>query len=145
MNQYIIDRLDPQIKWYAKKAASNQRRYKILKFIEAILTLSIAPSAYWLSTEDVRNATIIIGFFLSLLLAIQKIFMFQDNWVNYRQTAELLISEKHMALARAGDYAQTSNINSLLVERTESIMAQEHARWGALASRQPQIHSSTGS
>lgn len=146
MNQYIIDRLDPQIEWYEKKAVFSQRCYKYLSVTEILLVLGIIPTALFMENETaVRSLTILASSLVSVFFAIQKLFKFQENWVNYRQTVELLKSEKSLALARAGIYSNTDNAYTLLAERAEAIMTKEHNKWGALTSQKTHIQSSNAS
>lgn len=146
MNQYITDRLDPQIEWYEKKATYNQRCYKYVSTTEILLLLGIIPAALFIQDETtVRSITILASAIASIFFTIQKLFKFQENWVNYRQTAELLKSEKSLALAHAGIYTNTDNIYPLLAERAEAIMTKEHNNWSTLSSQKTHIHSSNAS
>src|SRR5262245_32548333 len=53
-----------------------------------------------------------------------------SNWITYRSTAEALKREKHLFLATAGPYG-AENPHSLLAERVESLVSQEHAKWAS--------------
>jgi hypothetical protein len=47
----------------------------------------------------------------------------------YRSTAEALKHEKYLYLAEAAHYAAAENPLTLLAERLEGLVSQEHAKW----------------
>jgi Protein of unknown function (DUF4231) len=65
------------------------------------------------------------------LKGIQQLYQLQTNWLLYRSTCESLKHEKFLFLAGAGPYRVAQNRHSLLAERIESLVSQEHAKWAS--------------
>jgi hypothetical protein len=55
----------------------------------------------------------------------------QHNWITYRSTCEALRHEKYSYIARSGSYGDLDNESAkkTLVERVESLVSTEHAKW----------------
>jgi hypothetical protein len=62
---------------------------------------------------------------------IQQLFQFQERWLADPAASSALLSEKHLYLARAGDYATAPDAYALLAERIEAIMSHELSAWVA--------------
>jgi Protein of unknown function (DUF4231) len=69
------------------------------------------------------------GALIVVLEGLQQLQQYQQNWTTYRPTCERLKHEKFLFLGRAGPYAAVSNPESLLAERVEGLVSQEHASW----------------
>ena len=127
--EYIINRLDDQINWYAKKSSHNQKRFKTLRTIEVTLSLSLPIIIGYIPAFQILTLVAsLLGAavaFIATLLAIGK---YHEIWVEYRMICEVLRQEKIAFTTRTGHYA-TENPFPILVERAESIMCQEHAKW----------------
>lgn len=72
---------------------------------------------------------------MAALLRLEK---YQENWILYRSSAELLKKEKYFFENNAGEYSNLNDIekNKLLVERVESIVSAETSKYFTL--HQPQ-------
>ncbi len=70
-----------------------------------------------------------LGVIVVILESIQGLFQFQQNWTNYRSTAEGLKHEKFLWLAKAGPYKDPENPEALFAERVEALISTEHAKW----------------
>ena len=66
-----------------------------------------------------------------ILEGLQQLQQYQQNWTTYRSTCERLKHEKFLFLSHAGPYAGVSNLESLLAERVEGLVSQEHAAWAS--------------
>jgi hypothetical protein len=133
---YIADRLDNQCDWFERKASWNQSRYKWLRMAEIaaaalIPVLSSVPAdrlpplAQWLVPA--------LGILIALIAGIMGLFKFNENWVQYRTTAELLKHEKFLYTTRCSPYAGEDRF-SVLVQRVEKILMKENATWTQAAS-----------
>ena len=128
---YIKDRLEPQIKWYSSNARANKTRYQALRLTEIVFSVSLPVQVSFLQrAEPVISITIAISaltvaFSSSVLL----FFKFQDKWIRYRSTAELLKREKNLFLMKAGPYEIMSEGDFAL--RIEDIILQESTAWTA--------------
>ena len=88
--EYLRQRVDDQISWYSKKSRSNQKYFKIISFIEICLSTSLVLLAVFLNDSIMKYGSAIIGTTLSILSGIMGLNKFQENWIQYRTTAEWL-------------------------------------------------------
>ena len=124
-DDYFKNRYQNQIQWYDKRAGTCKKRYQttqwcviILSAMVPVLIASVPDSLEW------------IPLVLSILLAIGttslKTFKYQENWINYRTTAETLKKEHIFYLAGIGDYSDSSDRDALFVDRSESLISREN-------------------
>jgi hypothetical protein len=85
-----------------------------------------------------------MGASIALLEGLQQLNQYHQNWITYRSTAEALKHEKFLFLSTAGPYAAASNPNSLLAERIESLVSQEHAKWASSQEQTPRTQKASG-
>ena len=119
-------RLEDQIAWYDAKSQQNQRRFKQLKLCQ-ILAAAAIPVAAGASAPEWFIAG--AGALILVLEGLQQLQQYQQNWITYRSTCERLKHEKFLFLGHAGPYAAAANAESLLAERVEGLVSQEHAAW----------------
>ncbi len=121
-----LDRLEDQISWYDRKSRSNQHWYKSLKLLTMISAVFIPV----LSVPNWGRGYIAgLGIIIVLAEGIQQLNQFQANWIAYRSTCEALKHEKYLYLAQAGPYQSTDRATTVLAERIEGLVSQEHAKW----------------
>ncbi|HEU4529046.1 MAG TPA: DUF4231 domain-containing protein [Actinomycetota bacterium] len=121
-----LQRLDGQIEWYDRKSAENQRRFKLLKGVQLVAAATIPVTAAFSAHPAVAA---ILGALIVVVEGFQQLNQYQQNWTLYRSNAEALKHEKYLFLARAGPYARTEDGRSLLADRIEGLISQEHAKW----------------
>lgn len=129
----ILERLEDQISWYDRKSTSNQRIFKRIKVTEIVAAALIPflaagqqkiPWAVWITAA--------LGLIVTVLEGLLHLNQYQQNWISYRSTCEALKHEKYLYLGNAGPYATAQNPHSLLAERIESLVSQEHAKWASV-------------
>ena len=127
---YIAQRIDDQIKWYSGKSRFNQKRYKNIKTMIILISVSI-PFLTGLITDETSWLKIAVGIGGVLIalgegvLSLQK---YQDNWMEYRLASEALKREKLLFLTQSGPYREGATLQ-LLVERVESFTENENKSW----------------
>ena len=127
--QYFEQRLDDQIVWYDKKSSANQAAYKRLRLIEILAAVAIPLLAgYAQQSVYVGVAIGVIGLIVAVLAGIVSLYRFQENWNEYRATAEALTQEKYLYLARAEPY-NGNQAFELLVQRVEALIKSETTGW----------------
>ena len=128
---YLIERVDDQISWYNKKSKINQTRYKSLKTIVIIVSVSIPVLAGMISDGDnwLKIVVGICGASIAGVEGILSLFKFQDLWLQYRLTAEMLEREKIIFLTGSGPYENSSSAFKNFVINAESIMGNENQTW----------------
>jgi len=130
--EYISQRLDDQINWFDKKSSSNKKAFMYLRTVEIIAALIIPFLAGYV--DDGNAAKVVFIGALSILVAaiasVLTLYKFQENWIEYRMVAESLKYEKFLFLANAGCYREDCSFAEF-VERIESILSKENAKWAA--------------
>lgn len=119
-------RLEQQINWYDSKSKAAQRNYKVVKLIEIAFGVMVPFTA-----RIDGNVTAFCGAMALLLEGAQHISQWHHNWITYRSTCEALRHEKYSYLGRSSVYDGVSNTEAkkILVERVESLISTEHAKW----------------
>jgi hypothetical protein len=69
-----------------------------------------------------------MGVAIALIAGLVTLYKFQENWVEYRATAETLKHEKYLYLTQSAPY-DGNNAFHLLVATAESAMSKENADW----------------
>lgn len=133
--QYLSERLDDQIDWYDHKSGQNQRRYKICKVVEVILSASIPVLSGFVAkggADFLVPVIAIIGALITVTAVLLSLNKYFDNWKLYRATAEKLQREKIMFLTKAGAYKDDTTAFKTLVAKAELLMAGENEEWAKL-------------
>ncbi len=127
---YIQDRVDDQISWYSRKSGICQKRYKRLKIITLVFSVTI-PFLTGLVDEVTAMKYIIgaMGVVIAAVEGIQSLYKYKDNWLQYRLTSEALKREKLLYQTLSGEYAEASDPFKTFVQRAEQIMAGEQSQW----------------
>jgi hypothetical protein len=126
----IYQRLTDQLAWYSQKSRSARSTFKRIKVTE-IVAAAVIP---FLTGHTWPGVTYVIGglgVLITILEGILHLNQYQENWTNYRTTAESLKHEKFLYLAKAGPYANAVDPRASLAERIEAIVSQENSQWVA--------------
>lgn len=132
--QYCEERLDNQIKWYSDKSSKNKYWHYSLKIIETIIASSVSLMTLYVDFWYFKIIVAVLGVLLIAVYNIHTFCKFQENWIEYRKTSEILKHEKYMFLASSGIYnTEKSDIPfKILVERCETIISHENINWAQL-------------
>lgn len=127
--EYFEQRLDDQIDWFDAKSQSNQRTYKGLRLIEIVAAALIPLLAGFGHGQWTLSLAIgVLGLLVAVIAGVMSLYRFQENWTEYRATAETLKQERFLYLTRAFPY-RSDNAFELLVQRVESILKRERSEW----------------
>ncbi len=130
-------RLEEQIGWYDRKSGNGQRWYKRIKLLQLVTAAAIPVAAVLNAPNWVPG---VLGSAVVVLEGAQQLYQHQEHWITYRSTCEALRHERYLYLALAGPYASAMSPLTLLAERIEGLVSQEHAKWASSQeerSRQP--------
>ena len=136
-NDPIFARLEEQIDWYDRKSMYNQRMFKRFKVAE-IVAAALIPFLAALHLKGtgwndwITGITAALGVMVTVLEGLLHLNQYQQNWITYRSTCEALKHEKYLYLGKAGPYVSAKDPHSLLAERIESQVSQEHAKWASV-------------
>lgn len=133
-NEYIVSRLDNQIKYYDNKAILYKKYHDNINILSIVISTSGSfVTILGLIFNCIEPWLTIIGSLAGIIvassLAIDKLKRFGDLFVTYRRTCESLKREKFLFQTSSGEYQDNENAFNLLVERCESIMATENGTW----------------
>lgn len=135
--KYITDRLDNQIDWYGNKSSTAQKKYKVIKAAEIIIS-ALIPVIALLDQDTPLYIQIMLGIMggtIVVLSNFQSIGKYHENWIEYRSVSETLKHEKYLYETKTGTYCDLNNDTetfNLLVERVESIISHENINWSQM-------------
>ena len=139
VNDPTLERLEDQINWYDHKSAQQKRYFNIIKIITIIAAATIPVlTTVPMEAKLSQTVTSVLGAAIVVIEGIQQLYQLQTNWILYRSTCESLRHEKYLFLGHAGPYAVAQDPHSLLAERIESLVSQEHAKWASGQQMPPQ-------
>jgi hypothetical protein len=133
----ILARLDDQLSWYSQKSRAARKAFKRIKLIE-IIAAALIPFITGQQWPYVNYIVGGLGVTITVLEGILHLNQYQENWTNYRNTAESLKHEKFLFLANAGPYASAANPRVVLAERVEALLSQENSQWVAALQKSAQ-------
>jgi hypothetical protein len=135
ISKYLEERVEDQLKWYGNKAVSNKNRFRFFQII-TIIAGAIVPivNVFNLGDLETRIISSILGGMIAIVTAITQLEKYQESWILYRTTHELLKKEKFLFKNNAGDYAKLSeeDQNRLFVERIETVVSSETTKYFAM-------------
>lgn len=132
--QYISERLNPQISYYDTKSITAKGKYYALSVGNIALTASI-PFITMFSDDfpDVKYLIAAVGAVASVLSSVLLLKKHKEIWLEYRATCEVLRSELELYRHSAGVYKTlpVAERDSHFVDRCEEIMCSEHTSWAS--------------
>ena len=129
-NDPVFERLVDQQNWYSQKSRSARNAFKRIKVTE-IVEAAIIPFVSGHTWPGVTYAVGGLGVLITILEGLLHLNQYQENWTNYRNTAESLKHERFLYLAKAGPYAGATDPRATLAERVEALISQENSQWVA--------------
>jgi len=128
---YVDKRYKDQMSYYNKAASKNQKKYKqfqwVLIIFSGLTPILAAFDGKWISLQV---PVVLISAIVAILTAGLKTFQYQEMWVNYRATNELLKPEIYYYNFSVGPYADEGiDKETLFVSRVETILDKEHINW----------------
>jgi hypothetical protein len=124
----IFQRLTEQLTWYSQKSRAARSTFKRIKVTE-IIAAAVIPFLTGHAWPGVTYAIGGLGVLITILEGVLHLNQYQENWSQYRATAEALKHEKYLYLAKAGPYSTVADPRAALAERIEAIISQENSQW----------------
>ncbi len=128
--KYLTDRVEKMIRWY-NVHGTRSKHYHMTSKVCLTITASLIP-AHIAYIEDQEYVKILIGLLsviTVILVNIDSIFRFRENWLHYQRLSGLLTSEKYMYLSESGPYSNNPDRFRLFVETIEKYMKEEGKQW----------------
>ncbi len=128
-DEYIAQRVDVQVAWYSSNGRRAQRKYKTLRIIEIVGAALIPLIAGFLPSIPYGSLVVAtLGVVVSVCAALLGLGHYQENWAEYRTTAESLKHQKYLFLTRSAPY-DTDKAFSLFVQCIEGLASKENTAW----------------
>lgn len=126
--EYISERLNESIAWYDKNAAKKKKSYLQMRAI-TVISGAVVPVLVNLKFPGVQYITTFLSLVVVLLVSLESVYHFREQWTNYRSTEQLLRMEYFFFTANDGPYAKMDKDDAyrLFVERVESAIEAENA------------------
>jgi hypothetical protein len=135
----IYQRLVDEQAWYSQKSRAARSAFKRIKVTE-IISAAIIPFLTGHTWPGVTYVVGGLGVLITILEGLLHLNQYQENWTNYRNTAESLKHEKFLYLAKAGPYADLADPRATLAERVEALISQENSQWVAALQKSSQAN-----
>ena len=142
-NKYLDERYNNQVKWYDEKSKLNQKIYKFLQLI-IIIFAAITPILVLQREYYINIIAAVLAIIVAISAGSQKAFNYQENWINYRTTCEVLKKEYFFYTNKVQGYENAVNPEGLFIERVESIISKENVYWIATYKKKPEGENKTG-
>lgn len=140
-DEYLENRYKKQMEYYSKASAKNQQKYKRFQWILIVLSATTPVLAALTGRSfkindsftlhlDLQMFVIIISAIVAILTTGLKTFNYQELWVSYRSTYEMLKPEIYYYNFKVGPYSPSGiDRESMFVSRVEGILDSEHKSW----------------
>ncbi len=131
--QYMEERVDDQFNWFERKSSFNQKRYKRIKMlilIAAGLIPFLSGCKFLGLIGDIGSMVAgLLGVFIAVSEGLLSIHKYQENWLQYRSSAEALKREKLLYLTQVGPYADNQQAFPRFVQNVEDILQEDNSAW----------------
>jgi len=128
---YLENRYFDQMRYYNKASGKNQTKYKRFQWILIVLS-ALTPIMAALDWDKINMQipVIIISALVAILTTGLKTFQYQELWISYRSTQEMLKPEIYYYNFRVGPYGEEGvDREGLFISRVEAILDKEHQGW----------------
>ena len=126
---YIEERLNDQLRYYDRTAGKAKNRYLQSRLV-SVVAGALVPVLVNLEFAYVDVITTILSVLVVLIVSLESVFHFREQWVNSRSTSEALRKEYFEFTAAEGLYADFVEDGSaafrLFVERVEAMIEAEN-------------------
>ena len=126
--EYMIERLNDQLKYYDKVANRSKKRYLQSRTI-SVVAGALVPVLVNLTFPYSQIITTILSVIVVLIVSLEGVWHFREQWVNARSTSEALRKEYFVYSTGEGVYKNfkdPKNAFILFVERIEALIEAEN-------------------
>ena len=133
LEPYLTERYQDQCGWYSRKSSTNKKRYYVFQTLiiglPSVTALVLGIGIYCPEITWLRLVALAITSAVTVIAGLLKVFQFQEQWIEYRNTAENLKKEKYLYVARLDEYAAAVSAEQLFIERVESLISRQNTAW----------------
>jgi Protein of unknown function (DUF4231) len=126
--EYITERLNPIRAWYDKEASKAKSKYLWMRTV-TVVGGAVVPVLINLDWPYMKVLTTGISLLVVILLSLESVLHFREQWKSYRSTEQTLEQEYYNFAAAEGAYRGMDAAKAFLefVDRVESAIAAENA------------------
>lgn len=134
-DQYITDRVEQYQGWYNGKAVEAKSRYLRMRAFSVVggglvpVLINIPSQLTVVGIPVIQAVVTVISLLVVIVVSLESVFHYREQWKNYRSTEQLLGHEKFLFRSRVGRYHNLSDDSAFrtFVERVEEAIAAENA------------------
>jgi hypothetical protein len=130
-DKYLEERYYDQIKWYDRKSVWNHKAYDKFQW-SAIILASLTPVLVLVGEDWSKWIAASVAVLVAIITGALKTFKYQENWINYRTTSEILRKEIYYFDANIQGYENFTDIEekrSMFIQRVENLISRENTSW----------------
>lgn len=126
--EFIAERVNDAIAWYDKSADKNKKLYLRTR-AATVIGGALVPVLVNIQLPYVDIVTTLISLMVVLLVSLESVYHFREQWTNYRGTEQNLRHEYFLFTSKGGIYANKDKGDAYqhFVERTEELISSENA------------------
>jgi hypothetical protein len=128
--EYVEQRLNQYRAWYDGKATTSKRNYLRMR-VATVVGGALVPVLINLDvTRHLNYLTTVISLAVVVLVSLESVYHFREQWKNYRSTEQSLAREYFYFSTGEGPYTKAEDPRSafvLFVERVEHAIETENA------------------
>jgi hypothetical protein len=132
---YIEKRVKQYQSWYDDKAVKTKALYLRMRAASvvggALVPVLVNVQNDWapFNIDIIRLVVTIISLIVVIIVSLESVFHYREQWKNYRSTEQLLGHETVFFLSRVGKYEKLENEKAfrLFVQRVEEAIASENS------------------
>ncbi|MEW6084042.1 MAG: DUF4231 domain-containing protein [Chloroflexota bacterium] len=123
---YIAERVNDAIAWYDKNA-NKYKKYYLQMRATTVIGGALVPVLVNLDFDYIDVLTTILSLIVVLLVSLESVYHFREQWTNYRSTEQSLRREYFLFTSKGGTYANQDNATAYthFVDRVEEIIGVE--------------------
>jgi uncharacterized membrane protein len=133
--EYITNRVEQYQNWYDRKSVDTKAKYLRMRafsvvgggLVPVLINIPWEGSLYGIPV--IQTLVTIISLLVVVVVSLESVFHYREQWKNYRSTEQFLGHEKFLFQTRVGRYSEHSDEEAFqfFVERVEEAISAENA------------------
>lgn len=124
--EYIKERLNPEIKYYSKSATKSKQSYLRMRAL-SVIGGALVPVLVNIPGPYVDILTTILSLIVVLIVSLETVYRYREQWTNYRTAEQSLRNQYFQYTSKAGIYGTLDEATAfkLFVDRVEEAIDAE--------------------
>ncbi len=126
--EYIAERLNDSIAWYDKSANKTKELYLRMR-AATVIGGALVPVLVNIDLPYLNILTTLLSLIVVLLVSLESVYHYREQWTNYRSTEQLLRNEYFLYTTKGGIYAsfEPGEAYKHFVDRVEEVISAENS------------------